>query len=148
MNHASLRKHFANIKRAVLRAARSIPAGRVSTATDIAQAFDIPARHAACILSQLRPDRRVMVPVHRGMSKNGTFPRPDKRTDAHRPAIGLLARESIERDSPGRVDGFPSRRMIWSDTWADTIWAKETDSPERWLSRRISVNHLEKRVVL
>jgi methylated-DNA-protein-cysteine methyltransferase related protein len=120
---------YENIKRAVLWAARSIPEGKVSTAADIGRAFNIPARHAAYILSQLRPEEREVVPVHRVVPKGGAFPKPDKRTNMHRSAIALLAREGIEFDARGRIVGFSVRRIIWPDGWAATIWAEESDGP-------------------
>jgi alkylated DNA nucleotide flippase Atl1 len=120
---------FANIKRAVLWAARSIPEGKVSTAADIGRAFNIPARHAAYILSQLRPEERELVPVHRVVLKYSTIPKPDERTDMNRSAISLLAREGTEIDSRGRVVGFSARRMIWPDGWAATIGPKRPTAP-------------------
>jgi alkylated DNA nucleotide flippase Atl1 len=120
---------FANIKRADLWAARSIPPGKVSTAVDIGAAFNIPARHAAYILSQLRPDEREIVPVHRVVPKDGAFPRPEKRTEAHRSAIGLLAMEGVHLDPKGRISGFAARRVEWPDNWTGTIWTEETDGP-------------------
>jgi methylated-DNA-protein-cysteine methyltransferase-like protein len=120
---------FANINRAVLWAARSIPAGKVSTAADIGKAFNIPPRHVAYILSQLGADEREFVPAHRIVPGNGVFPAHAMRTDSQRSATALLRREGVELDPRGKIVTYDACRMHWPDTWATTIWAEESDGP-------------------
>ena len=114
---------YANMRRALLGYVRDIPHGQVVEIATLAAALNIPARHAAHILSRLSDDEADMIPWHRVVPRDGVF--AGKRTGTSRTArqIALLDDEGVSIDPKGRID--LSRAQFWQppETHRSTFWA-------------------------
>jgi methylated-DNA-protein-cysteine methyltransferase related protein len=113
------------MKRAVLRAARFVPEGRVTTAAEVGRALNIPARHVAYILAMLTGEERAGIPAHRVVPKDGKFGKLEKRPGKQTEAINQLRSEGILLNAKGAVDGFDGRCCELPNTYAQTRWDDE-----------------------
>jgi methylated-DNA-protein-cysteine methyltransferase related protein len=113
------------MKRAVLRAARFVPEGKITTAAEIGRVLNIPVRHAAYILAMLTDEERASVPAHRVVPKDGKFGKPEKRNVRQSEAVKRLATEGVLLDAKGAVSGFVERFCQLTDTYAQTRWDDE-----------------------
>jgi methylated-DNA-protein-cysteine methyltransferase related protein len=116
---------FKLMKRAVFRAARFVPEGKVTTAAEIGRALNIPARHAAYILAMLTDEERTSVPAHRVAPKDGKCGKPETRTAQQSEAVKRLAMEGVLLDAKGAVFGFTDRFCKLPDTYVGTRWDDE-----------------------
>jgi methylated-DNA-protein-cysteine methyltransferase related protein len=116
---------FALLKRAVLRAARFVPQGRVTTAAEIGRALNIPARHVAYILAMLTEEERSGIPAHRVVPKDGKFGKAANRSLKTASSIQALAAEGTVPDPSGAVTDFKLRYLTLPDTYAQTRWDDE-----------------------
>ena len=116
---------FKLMKRAVLRAARFVPEGRVTTAAEIGRALNIPARHVAYILAMLTDDERASVPAHRVVPKDGKFGPPQKRSVRLVDAVAKLKNEGVFLDAKGVIAEFATQFCKLPDTYAQTRWEDE-----------------------
>lgn len=116
---------FALIRRAVLAAARSIPAGRLSTSAALGLALNLPARHVAFILAKLSEEEAELVPSHRMVPSSLRL----RATAEGRRQAALLRSEGVNVDADLRVVDGASRLVDWPDTWRATVWADETEFP-------------------
>jgi methylated-DNA-protein-cysteine methyltransferase related protein len=115
------------MKRAVLRAARFIPEGRVTTAAEIGRALNIPARHVAYILAMLTDEERAGVPMHRVVPKDGKFGKPSALSLKAGSSFQTLAAEGITFDPKGTIFDFERRFLMLPDTYAGTRWDEEAE---------------------
>ncbi|MGB8817600.1 MAG: MGMT family protein [Rhizobiaceae bacterium] len=113
------------MKRAVLRAARFVPEGRVTTAAEIGRALNIPARHVAYILAMLTEEERQAAPAHRVVPKDGKFGKPDGLSLKAAAAVLALASEGVSVDPRGVVSDFKGRYQALPNTYSSTRWDDE-----------------------
>jgi methylated-DNA-protein-cysteine methyltransferase related protein len=118
-------KGFELMKRAVLRAARFVPHGRVTTAAEIGRALNIPARHVAYILAMLTDEECAGVPSHRVVPKDGKFGKPSAWSIKAASSVQALAAEGIAFDPSGMIFDFERRFLKLPDTYAGTRWDEE-----------------------
>lgn len=64
---------FARIKDDVLRIVDAIPEGKMCTHRAIGEHLDVMPRHFAYILSQLKPEEKLIYPWHRVVSDDGSL---------------------------------------------------------------------------
>jgi methylated-DNA-protein-cysteine methyltransferase related protein len=64
---------FARIKDDVLQIVDAIPKGKLCTYRAVGQHLDVMPRHVAYILSQLKPEEKMIYPWHRVVSDNGSL---------------------------------------------------------------------------
>ena len=120
---------FARLKRALLRLLATIPAGRVIESAELAAALNVPARHAAYILSKLSDDERALTPWHRVVPRGGMFRVWETEKGRLGLQIRMLGAEGISVNTTGAIAGWPAQRWSPPDTYRVTIWADETDPP-------------------
>jgi methylated-DNA-protein-cysteine methyltransferase related protein len=113
------------MKRAVLRAARFVPEGRVTTAAEIGRALNIPARHVAHILAMLMDEERQTVPSHRIVPKDGKIRKSAPLTVKAAASVRALKTEGVEFDQLGAMTDFEKRFLALPDTYAGTRWDEE-----------------------
>jgi methylated-DNA-protein-cysteine methyltransferase related protein len=116
---------FALMKRAVLRAARFVPQGRVTTAAEIGRALNIPARHVAYILAMLTDEERAGVPSHRVVPKDGKFGKPASMSEKAADLVEMLVEEGADFDQRGAIADFASRFLTLPDAYTETRWEDE-----------------------
>jgi methylated-DNA-protein-cysteine methyltransferase related protein len=116
---------FRLMKRAVLRAARFVPEGSVTTAAEIGRALNIPARHVAYILAMLTDEERASVPAYRVVPKEGKFGPVAKRSAKLTEAVRRLGDEGVFVDAKGAIAGFGALFCKLPDTYARTRWEDE-----------------------
>jgi methylated-DNA-protein-cysteine methyltransferase related protein len=116
---------FKLMKRAVLRAARFVPEGRVTTAAEVGRALNIPARHVAYILAMLTDEVRAGVPAYRVVPKDGKFGAVEKRSAKLTEAVRRLGDEGVFVDAKGAISGFGALFCKLPDTYVHTRWEDE-----------------------
>lgn len=118
---------FARMRRALVSHVGDIPRGAVVEGAVLAASLNIPARHAAYILSQLAEEEARFLGWFRVIPKKGHF--PQGRLDHPRIArqIALLRQEGVPFLDPMRVD--LGRATLWHppDTYRNRIWADAED---------------------
>jgi methylated-DNA-protein-cysteine methyltransferase related protein len=118
-------KAFELMKRAVLRAARFIPEGSVTTAAEVGRALNIPVRHVAYILAMLADEERARVPAHRVVPKDGKFGPAAKRSAKLAEAVRRLGDEGVFVNAKGAIADFGALFRKLPDTYARTRWGDE-----------------------
>lgn len=116
------------MRKALFAEVRRIPVGRVAEQALIAQALNIPVRHAAFLLARITDDEAEFIPWHRVVPRGGDFGVPGKRS--------LRVERQIERLVAEGFDLKHNRFLLMSDalTWQpddrhqNTIWADENDA--------------------
>jgi methylated-DNA-protein-cysteine methyltransferase related protein len=116
------------MKWAVLRTARFIPAGRVTTAAEIGRALNIPARHVAYILAMLTDEEGQSVPSHRMVPKDGKFGKPGDWTAKQSEAVKRLGTEGVLFNAAGAIANFGEKLCSLPETYVQTRWDDEAAS--------------------
>ncbi|MEL6475428.1 MAG: MGMT family protein [Pseudomonadota bacterium] len=116
---------FARMRAALLDLVVQIPAGRVTEIGTLAEALNMPARHAAYMLSALTEDERALLPWYRAVPKAGRFPAKAKRKPVHVQHINRLLEDGHKAGDAG--DPEFTQAAYWSPPTdhANTIWADE-----------------------
>jgi alkylated DNA nucleotide flippase Atl1 len=114
---------FDNMRRALLAYVQAIPFAAVVEVQAIAGALNIPARHAAYILSRLSIDETDLCPWHRVVPRNGVFSGGRKSSSRTALQIALLRHEGVPFANDVSIDF--GRATLWRppDTYRTTCWA-------------------------
>jgi methylated-DNA-protein-cysteine methyltransferase-like protein len=118
---------YANMRRALFEAVRTIPAGKVVETRTLAEALNIPPRHAAFILSQMTADEASVIPAHRVVPKGGDFGKPESRKPAAARQLARLRTEGHAVTGNRRIAITPDRLWQPDDRHRRTIWADEAE---------------------
>ena len=118
---------FANMKRALFRAVSAIPAGRVVELRALAEALNIPPRHAAFILSKLTADEAELIPAHRVVPQGGDFGKPEGRRPALTRQLVRLRAEGHEVKANRHLTLGAASMWQPEDRHRSTIWADEAE---------------------
>lgn len=112
---------FARMKAALLAYVCDIPVGRVVEICALATALNIPPRHVAYMLSQLRDDERQVVPWHRVVPTACKWPALAKQSTRQIQQIAALELEGV------KADATTVQTLAWPlpDTHDATLWADE-----------------------
>jgi methylated-DNA-protein-cysteine methyltransferase-like protein len=117
-------KAYANMKRALLAYVRAIPAGRVVEMGVLADSLNIPARHAAWILTRLSDEEEDATPWHRVVPTGGVLARRGRAARRARVQIALLRDEGLPMDAEGRIPLSAALRWEPPATHRATVWAE------------------------
>lgn len=113
---------YANVRKALLDVIAEIPRGHVVEFATIAAALNIPARHAAYIISQLKCDELGLLAWHRVIPKEGNFGPKQKMSDKKLKQISELRREGAEFKGDSRIDFNTVRLWAPSYRFKDALW--------------------------
>ncbi len=114
---------FDNMRRALLAYVQAIPFAAVVEVQALAGALNIPARHAAYILSRISVDETDLCPWHRVVPRNGVFSGGTRSTPRTALQMALLRHEGVPFADDVRID--LGRATLWRppDTYRTTFWA-------------------------
>lgn len=85
---------FARIKDDVLQIVDTVPEGKLCTYRAIGEHLDVMPRHVAYILSQLKPEEKMIYPWHRVVSDNGSLGVVKRHADG-RTQVEMLEAEGL-----------------------------------------------------
>jgi alkylated DNA nucleotide flippase Atl1 len=126
---------YARMRAALYERLDALPAGAVMPLDVLAAALNIPARHAASILSRIPPEEQDVRPWWRVIPSAGRFPAAAKLTARQRAQVALLAAEGVAI-SPDGTMGDLDKRLVTPDMRdAGRIWLEPDGNPDANQSR-------------
>jgi methylated-DNA-protein-cysteine methyltransferase related protein len=94
---------FARIKDDVLQIVDAIPKGKLCTYRAVGEHLDVVPRHVAYILSQLKPEEKMIYPWHRVVSDDGSLGAVKRHADGKTQAEMLGAEGLVVRKNSVEV---------------------------------------------
>jgi methylated-DNA-protein-cysteine methyltransferase related protein len=94
---------FARIKDDVLQITDAIPEGKLCTYRAVGEHLDVVPRHVAYILSQLKPEEKMIYPWHRVVSDDGSLGAVKRHADGKTQAEMLEAEGLVVRENSVEV---------------------------------------------
>lgn len=114
---------YANMRKALLNMIEEIPKGYVVEFATIAAALNIPSRHVAYIISQLKSEELELLAWHRVIPKSGDFGPKQKMTEKKLQQISKLHSEGAEFTGDRHIDFNTVNMWGPGDRFKDAFWA-------------------------
>jgi alkylated DNA nucleotide flippase Atl1 len=104
---------YRRIKRQVCEIIAQVPAGKLTTTSDIGAALGVPARHVAHIVGTLDLMDRIFLPWHRVLDEQGRVLAGSHRAEQ----VTRLRKENVVLDECGTVRGLASASISIGQNW-------------------------------
>ena len=114
---------YARMREALLACVGAIPRGKVVDIGTLATSLNIPARHAAFILSRLSADESDAVPWHRVVPRGGDFTQAKKHPLRFSLQVSLLRSEGFTLVGETRLAYSDAQLWLPPDTHRATRWS-------------------------